>query len=461
MIKAFGGILGMGFGMVGATVWAGVPISPMIEQSAVQSDQTHASDLTSTPQSTLYLQSYEELANHPLVLEHLLDTAVRQEHMALVEQLLPIYTQVGQDKILLQYANALFARHKGDVKQAIHLLKALKTAHPTHKPMAFELAKTYVLDKRHVSAKAVFDEVKSDPNLPEAIGQQIEEYNHYQKQQLFKTTANLHYLDEDNVNQAPTQSTYGNWQLPKPESAHGIGYQVGVGGQKMVADQWSLGYRLATTGKYYWDNKAYNDQTTQAGLEIAYQSAYYDVGISPVIANRRFANQSYSKTAAVQLKHTSRAYHSPLQVMHNFGLSYVKHEQRKHLDGMDVAFSGVWLTNNPYGLYMGYHLNVDNAKDDSDTNTQVGVSVGVSRAFGPIVTQAALGFYHRLYEGKDLFQIQRQDKVYTADASLYNKEWHYKGVTPKLVMSYQKTDSNHFMYKNDNKAVYLSLQKLY
>lgn len=460
----------LGFGVavvwaVGAVlpVWANEPESQILQLPDMPTATTvrPATPITSADGgNTLHLQNFDELALYPDVLERLFDQAVASKDMALLAKILPIYENSPQkDVVLFDYGQALLVRYRGDVGASIAILDRLAKDHPEHKPIQLELGISELLDYRHKSAHATFDKVKADPNLPQALHHKIHQYE--RQSQSTDTTFNLRYLNESNVNNAPKVSNYGNWELPKPESARGVGYQLGGNVKAFVADHISLDYGLGVFGKYYWDNKAYNDHTTKISVGLGYETAQAKFALVPNANVRHFGNERYSSAVGVDVRH-QMSLTPRLQGSHTVQLSKVLHANRTHLDGVDKAVSGTWV----YGLpspyhyaFAGYDVVLDDAQDDSDKSVQAGVRLGGQRHFGQVVAQGVVSAHHKHHRGADFFQIQRKDKLYTAEVSLWHGTWHYKGFVPKLVMGYKKTDSNHFMHKNDGYEAYLSLQR--
>lgn len=463
MNKGFLGAVVFGFVL---PVWADEPKSqiltlPDVVQTALPEptvDGANAGD--DKGGATLHLQDFAELANYPDVLERLFDQAVASKDMALLAKILPIYQNSPQkDGVLLDYGRALLARHRGDVGASIAILSRLAKDHPEHKPIQFELGISQMLDHRHKSAHATFDKVKADPNLPKGLHQKIHQYQ--RQSHSTDTTFNLRYLNENNVNNAPKVSNYGNWQLPKAESAQGVGYQLGGSVKAFVDDNVSLDYGVVGFGKYYWDNKAYNDHTTKISLGLGYETARTKVVLTPNANVRHFGNERYSSAVGVDVRH-QMSLTPRLQGSHTVQLSKVLHADRPHLDGVDVALSGTWVYGLPspyHYVYGGYDVMRDDAQDDSDKSVQAGVRFGGQRHFGQVVADGALSVHRRNHQGADFFQIKRQDTLYGLDVSLWRNDWQYKGFVPKLVMGYKKTDSNHFMYKNDGYDVYVVLHK--
>lgn len=452
-----------------------VPVSAVLDTSfeaqvakpsfEMTTQATHLAEPIDTPihEGVLSLHSFEELAHYPKVLEQLFDQAVSQGDMELVGQLLPIYkNSPTADSTLLEYGQALLMRHKGDVRQAIAILERLVANNPQHKPIKFQLAMTQAMDARHKSALASFADVKTDVELPKGLERQIEGYEKQLKDKYWQSNLGFRYLDTDNVNNAPKAATYGNWQLPRPKSAHGVGYGIGGGGHYPIFDHVSVHYGLVGFGKYYWDNKDYNDHTTKASLGLGYQTAKHAFEVVPSLSYRRFGSEAYSNSTGLDLRHRTMV--TPhMQVNHNVHINNVRHDSRTHLDGVDVSVSGAWVYGlpSPYRyVYGGYDVVFDNAKDNSDKSRQAGVRLGVGREWGKVVGDGSLGVHERHYRGADLFQIKRKDHLYTANVSLWYKDWQYRGFVPKLVVAYEKTDSNHFMYDNDNREIYIALQKV-
>ena len=73
-----------------------------------------------------------------------------------------------------------------------------------------------------------------------------------------------------------------------------------------------------------------------------------------------------------------------------------------------------------------------------------------------------MGSYGKRYaKGEDFFNIDREDKEYNANLSVWHRGVHFFGITPRLVFSYSKIDSNNRFYSYDTSKVYMDFTKTF
>ena len=89
-----------------------------------------------------------------------------------------------------------------------------------------------------------------------------------------------------NINNAPKAGTHiGNWKAWSKESAQGLSYSLGV------EKKWSLAHNFFTklgldgNGKYYWNNKKYNELNARLGWGLGYQTSHLELALTPFTKN--------------------------------------------------------------------------------------------------------------------------------------------------------------------------------
>lgn len=62
-----------------------------------------------------------------------------------------------------------------------------------------------------------------------------------------------------------------------------------------------------------------------------------------------------------------------------------------------------------------------------------------------------INYANKFYDSTDFFGIQQRNKEYGALITLWHRDIYYFGITPKINLSYFKSDSNHPFYEYDKK----------
>lgn len=241
-----------------------------------------------------------------------------------------------------------------------------------------------------------------------------------------------------------------------------MGYTLGLSQQKAVADNISLQYQFMNYGKYYWDNKKYNDHSTRLTLSGIYRTADHETTLSPHFIYRTFGQKKYSTGIGMQTNH-HRSINPLWQTNIQLQLIQLKHPNRPHLDGTDTTLSNTWIRrfyNQPHNyVYGGVDISHDTAKDDSDVSWQVGLRFGIQETWRGFFANINGGIAQRQYQGADIFQIKRKDKIYHGEVSLWKDTWRWKSFVPKLTLSYERHDSNHFMYDKEGTQVFIQIHQ--
>ncbi len=68
-------------------------------------------------------------------------------------------------------------------------------------------------------------------------------------------------------------------------------------------------------------------------------------------------------------------------------------------------------------------------------------------------------YANRVYKEKDFIGIQQKNREYTTTITLWHRNIHFMGLTPKLSWDYQKSTSNHAFYRYDKIEFISKLEK--
>ena len=76
-----------------------------------------------------------------------------------------------------------------------------------------------------------------------------------------------------------------------------------------------------------------------------------------------------------------------------------------------------------------------------------------------ITTSTTLGYAKRNYLEQSFIGMKQRNNEYSASVSLWHKQFHYAGFTPKVTWSYSKTKSNMAIYSYDKNQVFIEVGK--
>lgn len=407
--------------------------------------------------------STQQLLENPQLLEKLLDEAIETRQISAIDVLLPIYQQsTQQDDILVDYAQAVLASAEQNPKKAIDLYRQIIAKRPELTPMRFNLAFLLLQDKQFEAAKHQLDKISREQDLPANISEQIwQAYAWIEQQNQWKIQARLRYVNDKNINQAPTKQTAG-WTLPTPQTAQGLAYYLSLGKSTPLKDNWALHHQAIIDGKSY-NKHRYDDIQSQFELGISHRNSQQEWLITPLYARRWFGTQGYSHSTGVRGQY-ARLFSPHWQGFASFEYTHKRHDQRQYLDGSttSVSLSGAYSPTVSQSWLFGMDTQKAHTKDTSERYRRIGAWVGYEKEWRQgISTAGYAGIGTRHYRHPDVFQITRQDTEYFTQLSLWHRAKHWRGLTPKIVWTWQRTDSNHFMYGHDKHNIFVEVSKTF
>lgn len=441
------------------------PMKPHLQQTSANSK--------ATKEQTLSI-SKEQLAQHPdLVLRAMLP-AVVQGNAENVALLFPIYQQLAphfHDPLLTKWAQAILAKQAQQYTDAISLYRQIVAERAELQPARLQLAVSLFENNELEAAEDQFKKLRAEelpPEIQQFIGQYLEAIT---QKDRWSFSGGLTYLNDPNINNAPKSgTTYGNWLAPKRESAEGVGFRFDLG------KKWSWGngffneLRLNTNGKYYWDNKKYNEVSGRANVGIGFQNAALSLNLLPFMEQTLYAGGSnrsetlkrFSKSGGAALE-TSYWLTPQWQLNSYYEYAEQRYVQRKHLNGNTHFISaGVlylpsakqyWFAN------LNYHRTATRDKDDSFFRR--GINVGWGQEWGRgLSTRVSLSLAQKRYKAPmPIFNVTQRNKEFGIQASIWHRAVHLWGVTPRLTYSFTKTNSNHVFYSYDKHRLFLEFTK--
>ncbi|MDD0824305.1 porin family protein [Mannheimia sp. AT1] len=412
----------------------------------------------------------QELIQQPNLLNSAMLSALAMNHIENILFLLPIYQQLPQtqqNSEVLQWAKAIEAKADQDYTKAIQLYRNLIASYPEHQIIRMQLAVALFENRETEAAEAQFHKLQAD-KLPPQITQIITGYlEAISKQDKWNLQGGLTYLNDPNINNAPASGTrYGNWIAPKRESAQGIGFYF-------EADKkWSWGngffhqFRLNTNGKYYWNNKKYNEYSLRESIGIGYQTAKQRVTFSPFLEQVWYSGGSRQSESAKRYSNSGginshwRYWLTPQwQAAITYEYAEQRYTRRQHLDGNYhfVAPSLYFYPNSQQYWFLGANFNRTSTRDLDDSFIRRGISVGWGQEWkNGLLSQLSLSYAKKQYRADmPIFDLTQRNKEYSVQTSLWHRGLHFWGITPRLTWHYTKVKSNHSFYSYDKNRVYL------
>lgn len=414
--------------------------------------------------------SLDDLRNNPELFARVLDQAVISNNAEVIAELLPVYRQLpeaARDRQLVRFAEAALASAEGRHKQAIARYREMIAEDPTLQPVRLHMALALMRDYQDEAAYDQFQRLRSE-DLPADIAGLVDEaMETLRKRRSWSFNANAYYHHEDNINSAPKQRemAWGNGTLSFPEQKSANGIFVGLNAEKRFPLSGNLYASLSPSvdADYYWDAKEYNDFRFRLGAGGGYQDGRLDVSVVPYAGRRIYGDKGYSTTLGAVIS-GSYWLKPDWRLSVSTDINRTTHDDREHLDG-NRYFAGVnalYIFKPTTYFFGGLSAYDSNAKDASDAFVRYGASLGWGQEWPYGISSRTTATYgRRLYDGRDFFGIKRKDHEYGANLTLWNRNWHFWGLTPKLNLQWSKTASNHFYYDKDNFNGFIEISRTF
>ena len=429
---------------------------------------------STSKENTLFITK-EELVKRPDLIIRGLIPALLQNNVDAVALLFPLYRQqqpAQQDPFLLAWGEAMMATHQGDYASAVQQYRELFAKRPEILQLRYQLAHALFLNNDNEAAKDQFQKLRAEVN-DTSSQQMIDQYLiAINQRDQWKINGGISFLNESNINNAPKAGTrIGAWKAWEREQAHGLSYYVGAEKKWSLPHQFFAKLVLDGQGKYYWDNKKYNEFNARIGAGLGYQTANTELSFLPFTERRWYSGGSsgsdamkqYSKNSGVRVDVTHWLNKS-WQISTALEYGEQRYATRKHLNGNNYLWSNTLLFL-PYSgqyWYIGADYNRENTRDLDNAYQRKNVRLGWVQEwpFG-ISSRLSVAYARRVYKGEDLLGIRQKNKEYQTNVTLWHRNVYFGGITPKITWSYQKNDSNHPFYRYDKNRIYLEMSKTF
>ncbi|MFK5080777.1 surface lipoprotein assembly modifier [Glaesserella parasuis] len=120
-----------------------------------------------------------------------------------------------------------------------------------------------------------------------------------------------------------------------------------------------------------------------------------------------------------------------------------------------------WQAVRSWQIFASIEANREQTKEKASSSHKIGGTLGVIYRWKHWGSELSGGYAKRNFEGKHyLYGYKRVDNEYRANWSLWNEQWAWKGLMPKLNFSYVKIQSNiPDFYSRKNGEWFLTVEK--
>ena len=407
------------------------------------------------------------LAN-PELLKRTMQSVLTSKQIAGIKVVLPIYQKLPDAyPSLIRYAQAQLAQANGKLKKAIGLYRDLISQYPKGNIIRFDLAMALYFDKQFSAARKQFKKLQSEKMHKDDAKFIAQIIKRIDQQEKWIISSNFYYRNENNINNVPEQR--GPDKIvggDPPEKAHG--YHIELGATKRFNLSKNLYSKIGfnANSDYFWDNQKYNEFILKTSAGIGYADNKLTTEITPFV-KERFYRGPYSITTGIGVLFRYQLTHS-LGLSNYLEWSYERFAsqpldkgQRKKL----ISISAVYQ-HNPQQYW---HLGGNYLDSDAITKSNDYYSQGVFAVWGqewPRGISSSLGVsatykdYKQISMAPGYFYLQ-EDRIYGTTISLWHRKIQRWGITPHLVWKWQKTKSNHPLYRTRKNQITLEFSKTF
>ena len=415
----------------------------------------------------------EELSKHPDLIVRGLSTAVLQNNGEAIQLLLPLYQNLPkQDPFLLEWANAINTREERRFSEAVTRYRTLFSQDSTILPLRYQLAQALFLNNDNEAAKDQFQKLRAEQVSSESIIMIDQYLSALNRRDQWKFRGGLSFLNESNINNAPKAGTLiGNWNVWERESATGFSYFAEAEKKWSLLHNYFTQFSIEGSGKYYWDNKKYNEFNGRVGAGVGYQTARFEISLMPFTERRWYAGGSsgnesmkqYSKNSGARLDLTYWL-NEKWQISTALEYGEQRYNTRKHLNGNNYLWSNTlsYFPKSGQFWFVGADYNRENTRDKDNAYQRKNLRLGWGQEWGwGISTRVSLAYARRTYKSADLFNIRQKNNEYQSAVTLWHRDLYFWGITPKITWSYQRVSSNHPFYSYDKNRIFLEMGKTF
>ncbi|OOF84043.1 hypothetical protein BKG92_01570 [Rodentibacter ratti] len=416
----------------------------------------------------------QELLNNPELIRQMLNRAIDTRQFELLPELLRIYQQTPDpDRVLINYASGIVLAQQGEYRSAINLYRGIIAEHPNFQPVRFRLAQFLFEDRQNEAALDQFRKLQAD-GLPPQIANAVTQYiAAIQKRSDWVFNFGLNYVHESNINNASSSRIIrlGNVPFQKndeslPQSANGLNYYLNVAKDWNLSASHYLHLENYFQGKSYWDNHQFDDHQNRTSLGYQYQNAQSRLAFLPYYEMRWYANHRYNQGYGVRAE--AEYWLTPKWQSSVAGeLGKLKHRGENKLVDSTTLFGSATLLyafNAKSYVFGGVDILWDRTLERSFASKRLTGRIGWGQEWwGGISSRIQLNYGKREFDRPHLiFRQHREDRELNVSATLWHRNIHFWGITPKISFQHQRVNSNlEDLYSYIRNRFYLNFEKTF
>lgn len=421
-----------------------------------------------------------QLVESPEILEDLFLKALVTPN----KDILPIYVKLyklvpTKDQSLIDWANAILLREQ-DLDESVGAYRNLLTNFPDNNYIRYQLAETLFYNQEYEAAKSQFEKLRSVSGLSDqdriVFDGYIEAINGKEDWNFAFGATFLNDKNLGNSAKPGTKIVFPNGSSvtynSERQKGQGISAWLSADKQWRLSGKKYLAFKSSLSSKYYWNNKSYNDVNASVGLGIGYADARFNIEFTPNISKRWYAGGLNSGKALKQYSDTygadlSLSYWLSQKFKYSFNYNYgydmynkVSNDNQYRGASHGVVNAILYIPKPTQYWSLALDLNKKYAQDKTNAYNRIGsrLTWGQEWPYG-FSTSTTLGIAKRNYRGMTFFGSKQKNTEYSAGVSLWHKDVHFMGLTPRITFNYTKIDSNIPIYSYDKSQILLDVSK--
>lgn len=413
-----------------------------------------------------------ELAEHPELMERVLAQALVQFQVKTVESIMRHYQpELKFDNELMLWADAVVDFSAGRYSKAITKYRRLNAIYPRNLSIRLQLAIALFNNYENEAARDQFERLRAD-SKEESIQQITNNFlAAIDKRDAFNWHVGASYISDSNINNAPDPNTYiGFFKAPEAERGKGLNLRIDMDKTFVLKGNYFAFLDMSLTGKVFFDAKRHNEMTLRFNPGIGYRTANFQARLGGFFERNWYVgsrSQSYSFKTFSDEKGFNLALHrwlSPKWSLSGyFEAGYEKHRRHQYLVGQNYLLSGTlaYISSSTQSWRLGTDLYRRNAHEKGSAYDLKNIRIGWHQDWPKGVSSyLQLSYARRDYKGKKFFfNIDQKNNERGAFLSLWLRDFHFLGMTPRLNLSYQNVRSNFAFDQYDKRRVFFELSK--
>ena len=424
----------------------------------------------------------EQLEQDPHLTHQLLSQAIYSRNVDLIAELLEVYRHFPKhDPIMVLFAEGKIAALTENYSEAIEKYREILAQNPNLNPVRIELAIALFNQKQDGAAKDQFEKAQTAGDLPPRANALISAYlEALQERDTWNVDFSFNYLRDTNVNNAGSgqQIVLENGgvltrsEQMMPQTAHGLAYSLDISRDFNLSGSNYLAVGNEFLGKSYWDNHDYDDLSNRTYIGYAHKTAKQNFRIKPFYEKRWYGGESYRWSNGARVEF-SRWLNPNWQISTAGEFAKQRYFDSTSQNGNNKMVSAtlLWARTPKQFFYVGSDFMAERTRGRQYSSDSKSIRLGWGQEWGwGVSSRVSLSAMKRDY--KDIAKLgninlfsfgkAREDKIYGVNLTLWKRDWHLMGITPKLQFSWRKQDSNiPEMYSYTQKNVNVVFEKTF